>query len=96
MGRACNVWERSAGKGLIGKPEGKRLIGRRRRRWENIKIDIGEIGWRVWAGFMCSEYGPLTRVDKVMNPRVPLNAGNFLSGRAVVDFSRRTLRHRIS
>jgi hypothetical protein len=30
----------------IGKPEGKRPLGRPRRRWvDNIKIDIREIGW---------------------------------------------------
>jgi hypothetical protein len=31
---------------LVGKPEGKRPIGRPRRRWvNNIKTDILEIGW---------------------------------------------------
>jgi hypothetical protein len=31
---------------LIGEPEGKRLLGRRRRRWvDNIKINFREIGW---------------------------------------------------
>jgi hypothetical protein len=31
---------------LVGKPEGKRPLGRPRRRWaDNIKIDILEIGW---------------------------------------------------
>jgi hypothetical protein len=31
---------------LIGKPEGKRPLGRPRRRWEdNIKMDLREIGW---------------------------------------------------
>jgi hypothetical protein len=31
---------------LVGKPEGKRPLGRQRRRWvENIKIDLREIGW---------------------------------------------------
>jgi hypothetical protein len=30
---------------LVGKPEGKRLFGRRRRRWEyNIKMDLQEVG----------------------------------------------------
>jgi hypothetical protein len=30
---------------LVGKPEGKRPLGRARRRWvDNIKIDIREIG----------------------------------------------------
>jgi hypothetical protein len=31
---------------LVGKPEGKRLHGRPRCRWEdNIKMDIWEVGW---------------------------------------------------
>ena len=31
---------------LMGKPEGKRLLERRRRRWEdNIKMDLQEMGW---------------------------------------------------
>jgi hypothetical protein len=31
---------------LVVKPEGKRPLGRRRRRWvNNIKMDLREIGW---------------------------------------------------
>jgi hypothetical protein len=31
---------------LVGKPEGKRPLGRPRRRWEDdIRIDLREIGW---------------------------------------------------
>jgi hypothetical protein len=31
---------------LVGKPEGKRPLGRPRRRWvNNIKMDLREIGW---------------------------------------------------
>jgi hypothetical protein len=31
---------------LVGKPEGKRQLGRPRRRWaDNIKMDLGEVGW---------------------------------------------------
>jgi hypothetical protein len=31
---------------LVGKPEGKRPLGRPRRRWvDNIKLDLREIGW---------------------------------------------------
>ena len=36
---------------LVGKPEGKRLLGRPRRRWEdNIKMDRQEVGCGVWTG----------------------------------------------
>jgi hypothetical protein len=31
---------------LVGKPEGKRPLGRPRRRWvDNIKMDLREVGW---------------------------------------------------
>jgi hypothetical protein len=31
---------------LVGKPEGKRPLGRPKRRWEDgIKVDLREIGW---------------------------------------------------
>jgi hypothetical protein len=37
---------------LVGKPEGKRPLGRPRRRWEGgIKMDLEGIGWGVWSGF---------------------------------------------
>jgi hypothetical protein len=39
---------------LVGRPEGKRPLGRPRRRWEDIKMDLREIGfgdvdWIHWA-----------------------------------------------
>jgi hypothetical protein len=38
--------KRNAYRILVGKSEGKRLLGRPRRRWvDNIKMDLGEIGW---------------------------------------------------
>jgi hypothetical protein len=45
---------------LVGKPEGKRPLERRRRRWENgIKIDLREIGWGggVGSGFTLLRIG---------------------------------------
>jgi hypothetical protein len=36
---------------LMGKPEGKRPLGRPRLRWEdNIKMDLQEMGCGVWTG----------------------------------------------
>jgi hypothetical protein len=36
---------------LVGKPKGKRKLGRPRRRWEdNIKMDLQEIGWGARTG----------------------------------------------
>jgi hypothetical protein len=38
--------KRNAYRILVGKPEGKRPLGRPRRMWvDNIKMDLGEIGW---------------------------------------------------
>jgi hypothetical protein len=43
--------KRNACRLLVGKPEGKRPLGRPRRRWvDNIKMDLGEIVW-----MMCTE-----------------------------------------
>jgi hypothetical protein len=37
---------------LVGKPEGKRTLGKPRHRWEDgIKMDLREIGWGVCSGF---------------------------------------------
>jgi hypothetical protein len=44
---------RNAFRILVGKPEGKRPLGRPRRSWvDNIKMDLREIGWdgMVWTG----------------------------------------------
>jgi hypothetical protein len=39
-------------RGLVGKPEVKRTLGRPRRRWEdNIKMNLQELGCGVWTGF---------------------------------------------
>jgi hypothetical protein len=38
--------KRNAYRLLVGKPEGKRLLGRQRRRWvDNIRMDLGEVEW---------------------------------------------------
>jgi hypothetical protein len=45
--------KRNAYRLLVGKPEGKRPLGRPRRRWaDNIKMDLLEIGWggMDWIG----------------------------------------------
>jgi hypothetical protein len=76
MGRACrtNRAKRNAFRILVGKSEGKRPLGRPRRRWvDNIKMDLREIGW----GGLDSSDLPEDRdqwralVNTVMNLRVP-------------------------
>jgi hypothetical protein len=44
--------ERNMYKVLAGKPEGKRPLGRPRRRWEDgIRMYLGQTGWEVGIGF---------------------------------------------
>jgi hypothetical protein len=44
--------ERKVYKVLVGKLEGKRLLGRSRHRWEDgIRMDLRKIGCGVWIGF---------------------------------------------
>jgi hypothetical protein len=50
--------KRNACRLLMGKPKGKKQLGRRRRRWvDNIKMDFGEIGWCGvdWIGLVQSK-----------------------------------------
>jgi hypothetical protein len=45
-GHVRRIGEMIACRILVGKPEGKRPLGRPRRRWvDNIKMDLREIGW---------------------------------------------------
>jgi len=47
MGGECSTYggEKRCIQGFGGKPEGKRPLGRPRRRWENnIKVDLQEVG----------------------------------------------------
>jgi hypothetical protein len=67
---------------LVGKPEGKRPLGRPRRRWvENIRTDLQEVGcgYMDWIGLVQDRDRWRTLVSAVMNLRVPRNAGNFLT-----------------
>jgi len=48
MGGACSTYgkRRGANRVLVGKPEGRRPLGRLRRRWEdNIMMDLQEVGY---------------------------------------------------
>jgi hypothetical protein len=59
---------------LVGEPEGKRPLGRLRRRWiVNIKMDLLEIGVNVvdWIGLAQDSYRWRALVNSVMNLRVP-------------------------
>jgi hypothetical protein len=76
MGRACstNGGDENAYRILVGKPEGKRPLERPRRRWvDDIKMDLGEIGWdgRDWIELVQDRDQWRALVNTVMNLRVP-------------------------
>ena len=84
---------------LVGKLEGKRPLGRPSRRWEDsIKMDLQEVGCGVkdWIELAQDRERCRALLNVVMNFRVPLNAGNFLTSCKPVSFSRRTLLHEVS
>jgi len=59
---------------LVGKPEGKRPLGRPRRRWEdNIKMDLQEVrcGGKDWIEMSQDRDRWWALVSAVMNLRVP-------------------------
>jgi hypothetical protein len=76
MGRTCGTYggRRSAYRALVGKPEGRRPLGRPRRRWEdNIKIDLREVEWggMDWINLAQDRDRWRALVNAVMKLRVP-------------------------
>ena len=66
--------ERMAYRVLVGKPEGKRPLGRPRRKWvDNIRMDLQEVGcWYVdWIGLAQDRDRWRTLLNAVMNLRAP-------------------------
>jgi hypothetical protein len=94
MGEKRNVYRL-----LVGKPEGKRPLGRPRRRWiDNIKMELLEIGFSVedWIGLAEYRYRWRALVNSVMNLRVSKNAGKLPSGCTACGLSCGTQLHRVS
>jgi hypothetical protein len=76
MGRACstNGEAKNVCRILVGKPEGKRPLGRPRRRWMgNINMDLKEMGWVCmdWIDLAQDRDQWRTLVNTMMNLRVP-------------------------
>jgi hypothetical protein len=66
--------KRNAYRLLVGKPEGKRPLGRPRRRWvDNIKMDFEEVGWGDvdWIGLAKDRNRWRALANSVLNVRVP-------------------------
>jgi hypothetical protein len=65
---------RNAYRLLVGKPERKRPLGRPRRRWvNNIRMDLGEVGWDDvdWIDLAKDRNRWRALVNSVLNLRVP-------------------------
>jgi hypothetical protein len=73
--------KRNVYKILVEKPEGKRPLGRGRHRWEDIRMDLREIGWggMEWIDLAQDRDQWRALLNMVMNLWVPENVGKFLS-----------------
>jgi hypothetical protein len=77
---------------LVGKSEGKRLLGTPRSRWvDNIKVDLRVTGWggMYWINLAQDRDQWRALVNTVINLRIPQNVGKFLGCCKTGGFSRR-------
>jgi hypothetical protein len=76
MGESCSTFgeKRTAYRLFVGKPEGKRPLGRPRLRWvDNIRMDLGEVesGDADWIDLAQDRNRWRALVNSVLNLRVP-------------------------
>jgi hypothetical protein len=84
---------------LVGNPEGKRSLGRPRHRWmDNIRMDLGEVGWGDvdWIGLAQDRNRWRAHVNSILNLLVPRNAGKLSSGLTCSGLSSSAQLHRVS
>jgi hypothetical protein len=73
-GHVARMEKRNAYRLLVGKPGGKRPLGRPRCRWmDNIRMNLGEVGWGVvdWIGLAQDRNRWRALVNSILNLRVP-------------------------
>jgi hypothetical protein len=90
---------RNAYRLLVGKPEGKRQLGRPIRRWlDNIRMDLVEVGWCDvdWIGLAQDRDRWRALVNSVLNLRVPQNVGKLSSVQRTRDLSSSAQLHGVS
>ena len=97
---ACSAYGERRGvyRVLVGKPEGKRPLGRPRRRWvDDSKMDLQEVRCRGtdWIDLAQDMDRWRALLHAVMNLRVSQDAGN-LTSRKPVSSSRRTMPRGVS
>jgi hypothetical protein len=84
---------------LVGKSEGKRPVGRPRRKWmDNIRMDRGEVGWGDvdWIGLAQDRNKWRDLVNSILNLRVPNNVRKLSSGLTTGGLSSSAQLHRVS
>jgi hypothetical protein len=76
------IWARNAYRLLVGKPEGRRPLGRPRCRWVDIRMDPGEVGWGDvdWIGLAQYRNRWRALVNSVLNLRASKNPRKLSSG----------------
>jgi hypothetical protein len=91
--------KRNAYRLLVGKPEGKRPLGRPRRRWvDNIRMDLGEVGWGDvgWIDLAQDRDKRRALVNSVLNLLVAQNAGTLSNGLTTGGLLSSAQLHRVS
>jgi hypothetical protein len=99
VGHEARMGRRGMRIGYWWESQGKRPLGRPRRRWvDNIRRDLGGVGWGDvdWIGLTQDRSRWRALVNSVLNQRVPCNAGKLSSGLTSNGLSVSAQLHRVS